>query len=217
MYQDDGAPEEGDNQEILAGQLSDPDPKVRRAAAAQLWKIMDGGRRMQMDGRSATRATYEALVRATFDDDWKVRWDAALSLGKLAHSNRWETDPFIAKIAHWLRDPEMDPMAKVCAIQALERIGPPSYPYAKAIGDNLEHGDWRVRLAACEAFGNLGPEQHLYRAILVRLKRDEHEEVRKAADATLRKKPWEKPVWMQMQTPTWTKRVAKAAQNGGRR
>ena len=32
----------------------------------------------------------------------------------------------------------------------------------------------------------------------------------KAADETLRKVPWEEPVWMQVQTPRWQKRVAKA-------
>lgn len=217
MYQDDAPPEEGDDQEVLAKMLEDPDVEVRRGSIEKLWEVMDGGRRMQMDGRPATRLTYEALVRACFDDDWKVRWDAALALGKLALSARWDTDPFIAKIAHWLRDPGMPPQAKICAIQALTRIGPSSYPYAKAIGDHLEHPDWRVRLASVEALGNLGPEQYLYKAIIVRLKRDEHEEIRKAAEATLRKKPWEKPVWMQLQTPSWQKRVAKAAQNGGRR
>jgi len=217
MYRDDKAPEEGDDQEIQAKKLADPDVEVRREAIKRLWEVMDGGRRMQMDGRAATRITYEALVRATFDDDWKVRWDAALAIGKLAHSSRWETDPYIAKIAHWLKDKEMPSEAKICAIQALERIGAPCYPYAKAIADHLEHADWKVRLTAVTAMGNLGPEQHHYRAIIVRLKRDDHEEVRKAADETLRKVPWEEPVWMQVQTPRWQKRVAKAVQNGSRR
>ena len=30
-----------------------------------------------------------------------------ITSGKLAHSSRWETDPYIAKIAHWLKDKEM--------------------------------------------------------------------------------------------------------------
>lgn len=187
--------------------LASEDLEVRRAGALELWRF---------EGQ-ATAATKEALLVALLDPDWKVRWDAALTLGKLGLADRWNTDPYIARVAAKLRSNTTEADAKVCFAEAIGRIGTPAHPYSRAVGDNLEHPDWRVRLACAEALGKMGPEQHFHRATLVRLMRDDNEAVRAAADHTLRKKPYEKPGWMKVQNPGWRKRVLKAVRNKSRR
>jgi len=189
--------------------LDSNDVEQRRQAALGLWRM----------SKEASPATYEALVKAVTDDDWKVRWDAALAFGKLGLADRWNTDPYIARLAMKLKRNTTDPITKCKLAEALGRIGTPAQVYSRNIGDNLEHEDWRVRLACTEALGRLGPEQHLHRATLVRLKSYQVEDVRVAAERVLLKKPLEKPGWLKVQNPAWRQRVLKSVsrKNRGKR
>mmetsp|Transcript_95903 Transcript_95903/g.286270 ORF Transcript_95903/g.286270 Transcript_95903/m.286270 type:complete len:336 (-) Transcript_95903:115-1122(-) len=187
--------------------LISEDAEERRAGAYAIWRTCT----------KASPALLEALSQAVLDEDFKVRWDAALSLEKLGKLDRWSTDPYIARLAHKLKKEDTDPFEKVLLLEALGRIGTPAHVYSRIIGDQLAHEDWRVRLVACEALGKLGPEVHLHKAAIVRLKRDEHEMVRKAAEKTLFQVPIDKPGWLKVQNPPWRKKLLRAIRNKSKR
>eukprot|EP00929_Paragymnodinium_shiwhaense_P109878 TRINITY_DN76450_c0_g1_i1.p1 TRINITY_DN76450_c0_g1~~TRINITY_DN76450_c0_g1_i1.p1 ORF type:complete len:353 (+),score=57.11 TRINITY_DN76450_c0_g1_i1:83-1060(+) len=208
--------------------MKSEDVKVRQKAAAALWKMSENhhGAYNQLESVEASAENtlslelLEALVSGCEDDDFRVRYDCATALGRFGLSHRWTVDPYIARVANKLQRNETSAEARAKLAESLGRIGTPAGVYSKAIGDNLEHEDWRVRLACVEAMDRLGPEiqRHYSRAKIVRLQRDDVELVRFAAEKTLFKIPSEAPAWLQKQNPTWRVRVLKNVKNNkGRR
>lgn len=191
---------------VQVAKLKDSDVEVRRAAILALWRLKG----------EASPATFEAVLESIYDEDWKVRWDAALVLHRLGTLDFLSADPYIARLAARLRNNETSADEKVILTEALGRIGVPAQPYVRSVGGSLEHEDWRVRFAACEAIGRLGPSQHWFKAALVRLKRDEEKLVREAAEKTLRLKPYQEPGWLKVQNPSWRVRVLKSVANNGK-
>eukprot|EP00415_Alexandrium_ostenfeldii_P000662 UN0662 len=187
--------------------LGSEDVEQRRVASLAVWRTCT----------KASPALMEALTQAVFDEDLKVRYDAALSLEKLGKMDRWNTDPYIARLAQILAKDDTDPMQKVLIMEALGRIGTPAHVYSRVIANQFVHEDWRVRLFAVEALRKLGPEQRLHRAALVRLKRDDNEMIRKAAETSLARFPIDKPGWLKVQNPTWRGRVLKSIKNKSKR
>lgn len=188
--------------------LSSTDLEERRAAIAALWRTCQSAR---------SPSTMEAVLRALFDEDYQVRLDAARLMQKLGYADRMNTDPYIARIAARLMKEEALSEERAIILDALGRIGSPAQPYSKYIGLNLEHESPLVRYAAVEALGKLGPEWEMWRAVIVRLKRDDVPEIREAADKVLRSKPWEKPAWLKVQNPAWRVRVLKATKGKKRK
>lgn len=179
------------------------DVEERRAAVVALW-------------RNCTEAKPEimqALCKAVLDDDFTVRWDACRAFEKLGKVDTMNTDPWIARLAKKLQNNETAVEWKILLADALGRIGTPAHAYSRAVGSNLEHEDVRVRLVSVEAIGRLGPQARLFQNELIRLKRDDYEEVRHAAEAVLFTRPKPKPGWMLTQRPNWMKRVQKSVRN----
>jgi len=193
----------------LAADLKSPDVEVRRAAAESLWRSMS---------LVSSPTTMLVLVSAVMDDDLKVRMDAAATLGKVGKMDRFNTDPYIARLAQRLRkDSDANTFERILVLEALARIGTPAQLYSKYIGLQLDHEEWMVRLSAVNAIGKLGPEQQFFRSVLVQMKRDENEEIRKRAEEVLLQKRYVEPGWLKAQNPGWRVRVLKAIKNKSKR
>lgn len=202
------------------GKLKDEDIGVRRNASEALWRMMDVPKAwgnesfdpnyMRENDAQASPEVYEGLIAAALDDDWKVRWDVGLALSKLGHQDRWNTDPYIARLASKLKKDSTSPEHKAKIADVLGKIGSPAHPYSRIIGSQLEHEDPRVRIACVEAMGRMGPESTLCRSVIVRLQRDDYEEIREAAERVLRRIPYVEPGWLEKQDPAFRWRILKS-------
>merc|ERR1719265_1863668 len=151
----------------LIEKLKDEDVEVRRKAAAECWKKSEpenaAYRQFQSvsvyenKAKTSTRLL-EALVAGCADDDFKVRYDCASAMGRYGKTDRFTVDPFVARLAQKLSNNETSAALKCKMAESLSRIGTPASMYSKALGDNLEHEDWQVRLACVEGLDRLGPE-----------------------------------------------------------
>jgi len=117
--------------QLLLAAMSDPDPKVRKAAA---WGL----------GRSPTPAVRKALVRATTDRSAGVRMAAAFSLGcmgsvdrdrragaLLAHLIQFDRDKRCRAAAAWSLGQLQDPRAKTALERAMKDPDPAVRRFAK--------------------------------------------------------------------------------------
>lgn len=187
-------------QKELLGAAS-PDVEERRALMAHWWRTLTGAN---------CRPIMEAVMKALYDEDRQVRMDAANVLHRLGKVDKFNTDPWIAKVASRLaRDTDAEVGERVISLEALAQIGSPAMCYSNLVGQNLEHENPAVRYAAVQCIGAMGPEGHFWKATLVRLMRDDFEEIRKAADAVVRRWPIYEPGWMKAQRPAWEWRLVK--------
>jgi succinate dehydrogenase/fumarate reductase flavoprotein subunit/HEAT repeat protein len=114
----------------LGPYLSDPDPRVRRAAIATLTEIVPAG-------------AGQALAGATADENGAVRHAAAAGLLELAEVFSSGDRPLLDALRHGLDSP--DPAVRAAILEVLTRLraGDPG-PFAAALADP----DHRVRLRA---------------------------------------------------------------------
>ncbi len=155
--------------------LCDPDKKVRLAAIDVLERFGD-------DAAPAL----PALVQALGDSDKFVRWSAARVIGKMAPIQPSVAVPKLAELtadpdldvrlaaigalerygaaAKGVVNPYLgnaathgDAEARIAAMKALQAIGADAAPALPAVATNLNAEDQRLRQAACETLGLIGP------------------------------------------------------------
>mmetsp|Transcript_14792 Transcript_14792/g.29172 ORF Transcript_14792/g.29172 Transcript_14792/m.29172 type:complete len:334 (-) Transcript_14792:67-1068(-) len=155
----------------------------------------------------------EALTKAVMDDDWKVRWDATLALSRWGKVDMWAVDPYIARLAHKLKQNRTSVEDKVILIQVFGRLSWPGAFYSRAVGAHLEHPDPRLRLASCQSLLMMDSQFELFKDELVRLKRDDCQEVREAAEAVIQVFPVGKSGSQKNQHSPWRWRILRNIKN----
>jgi len=159
--------------------------------------------------------TYQALLSAFHDADWKVRWDSALVFKAAWKTDKMGVDPYMAKLHQMilLHDNETDPVEPhIDLVEAAGRCSHAFSPYCSTLvrhdkPTGFAHPDWRVRYAAVIAMQQMGEAVEKYRGMLLQLTRDENAEVRKAAEKYWTPKDggnFQK--WVDT-VPTWKKRL----------
>lgn len=193
-----------------AQDLKSEDVTVRRAAIDILYHKIR---------RANSSIIMGALLDATYDEDLKVRMDAAVMLKRLSISDRYQCDQFLSRLADRLSPKsEASAFERVMTLETLGRIGKGAKSYCQYMADHLQHEDWLVRLTAVNALGDMGGEINYHKffraAVIRRAKTDENMEVRKAADAALRQLKPLKPGWMLDQLPGFNKRIIRNTKKG---
>jgi len=155
----------------------------------------------------------EALTRATMDEDWKVRWDATTALSNWGKVDMWAVDPYIARLAHKLKQNSTSIEDKITLIQIFGRLKWPGHYYARVVGNHFEHEDWRIRLVTCQSFLMMDSQFIGFKTAICRLRRDEHEDVRKAAEALLQVMPVKQPGWIENDGAPWRWRILRNIKN----
>merc|ERR1711920_938766 len=131
--------------------------------------------------------TYQALLSAFHDTDWKVRWDSALVFKAAWRTDKMGVDPYMAKLNPMIlrHDNETDPVEPhIDLVEAAGRCSHAFSPYCSSLvrGDKptgIAHPDWRVRYSAVIAMQQMGLGTDRFRKELLWLTRDENAEVRK--------------------------------------
>jgi len=213
----------------LAQDLTHEDVEVRRAAAGGLLRLAEETALELIQFESNTvnidskpdqygvfgSRTYQALMSAFHDTDWKVRWDAALVFRAAWRTDKLGVDPYMAKLNHMIvrHDNETDPVEPhIDLVEAAGRCGHAWSPYCSTLVRNdkpcgFEHPDWRVRYAAVIAMQEMGLATERFRVMLTQLMRDENAEVRKVANIYWTPKDGGKfNKWVDS-TPRWVKKV----------
>eukprot|EP00930_Biecheleria_cincta_P023839 TRINITY_DN17145_c0_g1_i1.p1 TRINITY_DN17145_c0_g1~~TRINITY_DN17145_c0_g1_i1.p1 ORF type:complete len:283 (-),score=29.63 TRINITY_DN17145_c0_g1_i1:188-1036(-) len=187
-----------------AKDLKSENVTVRRAAIDILYHRLR---------RANSTVIMEALLEATYDEDLKVRMDAANMLKRLSISDRYNCDQFLCRLAARLGPKsDADSFERVLTLETLSRVGKGAKNYCQYMADQLGHEDWLVRLSAVNALAETGEVNYhkFFRAAVIRReKSDENLEVRKAASDALRRLKPLKPRWMIEETPGWILRVRK--------
>lgn len=210
MFEFDRADEELRNN-VTA--LRHGDLEQRRAAVEGIMNNVPEKWEWNEEEQQVSPMLLEALTQAVMDKDWKVRWDATLALSWWAKVDMWAIDPYIARLAHKLKQNSTSVDDKIILIQVFGRLSWPGHYYSRIVGNHLEHEDWRIRLVTCQSLLMMDSQFHFFRAALVRLKRDTHEEVREAAEAVLRVFPVDKPGWQKVDKAPWRDRILKNIKN----
>lgn len=191
-----------------AQQLDSEDVSIRR----------EGAQYLQENLRYASSPTImEKLLESLYHEDFQVRMVVARCFSSVGETDRWGMDPYVARLANRLKDDSTSPFERVLILEALGRMGEPAQLYSKFVGWNLEHEEWLVRLSALNCIGQLGPELQFHRSVIVRLLRDENDEIRKRAQQVLDQRPYEQPGWLKVQNPAWRVRVLKAIKGKSKR
>ncbi len=151
----------------LVDALEDANPYVRLNAAAYLGKL----------GTAANKASL-SLQKALKDDDPEVRVEAAQAI-LLIGSGPSVRREAAGVIVNSLDDEEV--MAWVRAAGALELFGSEESWAVSRLTAEIHARQTRIRLAAIEALGNIGPGAREALPHLKRLLKDGHWQIRKAA------------------------------------
>jgi len=118
---------------VLSNTFTDSDVVIRRASVKSLGEIR-------------AEESFSSLIDALSDGDMDVRQNAAESLGNLG--NKKAIKPLNKRLKR-----EKDLMAKVVISRALSLLG--SKKGLKVALKGTESKDFRIRLVACEALGNM--------------------------------------------------------------
>lgn len=121
----------------LAALVRDPDRGVREAATLALGWM-----------RIRSRRAVDAVLEASHDAFARIRTQAAISLGELRGSERDAAS--VARLVALLR--ESNVFVREAATRSLAWILRDSPEFAAHVTPLLRVTDWRVRLAACQAF-----------------------------------------------------------------
>jgi hypothetical protein len=210
--------------------LTHEDVQVRRAAVGGLLRMAEdkGLEDIQFESNKVNcllepdkynmfgALTYQALLSAFHDADWKVRWDAALVFKAAWKTDKMGVDPYMAQLNNMIREHNdtTDPVEPhIDLVEAAGRCSHAYSPYCATLvrhdkPTGFAHPDWRVRYSAVIAMQQMGRlVTESYRGSLLQITRDENAEVRKAAETYWTPKDgghFNK--WVDT-TPTWKKRV----------
>jgi len=164
----------------------------------------------------------EAVLAAVYDEDFRVRWDAAGTMEAIGLKDPAGLDTYVARLAAKIgRNTTTPVMERVLTLEALGRIPDVSFCYSRNMGEQLLHEHWFVRLTAIDTMLRMAPEEQAkWWSVINDLRRDDHEEVRNAAAKALNKQEWKdryNPGWMKVQKPAWRKRVLANLQGKNRK
>ncbi len=185
----------------LDAAIEDDDPQVRAVALKALQTVQPSPAATvpalvpllkTRDRLAATRAlaTYgaeahdavPALVPLLKDEESEVRWNAALTLGKIGPVAVSAVPDLVAALKT-----DADPLVREHAAEALGDIGPSAASAVPDLVAALKDENARVRRDAARSLGQMGPAATEAIPALKALANDKEQRVREAADTAVRR------------------------------